>query len=223
MGWNHRSQKPAPHIRAPESVGNFSIFRGKKVGSVFWAFQQAGGVVPNMPAHPHETVQNMLAWMFARESLRRFIHQVEAREPDGAVLHDSGFWLYVTLNGYNPQGSTFLGSDPNNVRDGYHGTSLQCLNRIVATGLEIGPAVNGPPEKPTKGIFSYGFYSLWKTTGYAHYAAIDSSGWVWAPVIYLTLPVIDPAGRKVQLGDQQVSYPDTTRLHFFCTRCRSAA
>jgi len=215
MKWNPYSKKPAPHIRGEESEGNFTINRGCHARGKLYAYSQAGGIVTDAPTNPQATIENMMAWMFARDDLRRFIHGVELRESDCPHVNDSGFWLYVSLNGHNPQANTPVEAFGNGVRCGYHGTSLHCLNRIIATGLRIGPAENNPRGKSIKAIFSWGHFNAWKVTHYAHYAAIDNSGWVWAPVIYLTLPNSDPHNRKSQLGDQQLSYPDTTRLHVF--------
>jgi hypothetical protein len=62
-------------------------------------------------------------------------------------MNHSGFWLYVSLIGRNPQANTDVDAFMEGKRDGFHGTSLQCLNRIVPTGLTIGMAVNVPRGK----------------------------------------------------------------------------
>jgi hypothetical protein len=169
--------------------------------------------VATVVTHPHRTIQNMLAWLYARPALRSYIHAIEVREAGCSCMNDSGFWLYVSLNGRNPQANTDVEAFMEGKRDGFHGTSLQCLHRIVATGLTIGMAVNAPRGRAIQAIFSWGTENAWKITGYSHYAAIDDSGWVWAPSIYITLPVRDGLGRKSQIHDQQLSYPETTRLH----------
>jgi len=43
-----------------------------------------------------------------------------------------------------------------------------------------------------------------------HWANIDDSGWVWAPVLKLSLPDTDPDRRKSAITSQQLSYENTT-------------
>jgi hypothetical protein len=141
------SSKPAPYSRGEKSAGNVSINRGKHAYSYLEVFRRAGGTVATVVSHPHRTIQNMLAWLYARPALRSHNHAIEVREAGCSCMNHSGFWLYVSLIGRNPQANTDVDAFMEGKRDGFHGTSLQCLNRIVATGLTIGMAVNAPRGK----------------------------------------------------------------------------
>jgi len=105
-GGNDFSQKPVPHIRGEESEGNFTINRGCRARTKLDAYSQAGGIVTDAPTNPQTTIENMMAWMYARDDLRRLIHGVELRESNCPAMNDSGFRMYVTLNGQNPQANT---------------------------------------------------------------------------------------------------------------------
>jgi hypothetical protein len=109
-------------------------------------------------------------------------------------------------------------------RQTFHGTSLQCVHRIVATGLEIGMAVNCKESgKPRSGIFSHMAHASHLCLMYMLFAPLDDSGFLFAPLFELRNPAIDPHGRPSVLrrankdNNQRLSYPDTTtivKVHF---------
>ena len=213
--YNQYSQKPAPHIRGPTSEGNIGFNRGKRARWELLLYVQLGGVVIPGGEHPTCTTQNMLALLHARPGLRRAIVGVRYWEATGTccrALNDSGFWIELMLCDQRPMARPPAAATWTGVKDGYHGTSLQNLHRIIHEGLRVGMAENRPGGKSIKGIFSWPGLAVSNVAGYAHYANIDNSGWVWAPVIKLAIPDTDPDQRKSTLKYQQISYEDTTTI-----------
>ena len=137
----------------------------------------------------------------------------------GAITY--GSWLRLNLR----DREFTAGGTSANHRVTFHGTAFESLLRIIAKGMEVGPACKAQDSKEVRGVFGHKLEQNHLCQLYMQYSPFASNGWYFAPLLQLRSPNEDPQYRKTILkrkktNDQYISYPDcveveTVFAHYF--------
>ena len=142
-------------------------------------------------------------WLRARENLRCRLGLLTVCPPPWAETGGRGVWLNAPV---------LTGPIAGERITGYHGTSMHVLERAVGRGMESG--WNGLQRKGVLhlGVYFHVLERAQYCRNYMMFSALDSSGFLFAPVIEISAPAQDPQGRKTSLKtskvNQNLTYPD---------------
>ena len=146
-------------------------------------------------------------WTAARCNLRTRLGPWESRRPPWADNVMPGGWLHNRVADVTPAEGR---------RTGYHGTSMQMLERSMKQGMETG--WNGLLRKRTRhfGVYYHVLERAHLCHNYMMYSALDSTGFLFSPVIEISAPTPDPQGRREVVRtkgeNQNLTYPDVCRV-----------
>ena len=176
----------------------------------FWQWQENGGC---FGLHDRElgaaTFSDSLHHFIAgRPHLRSRVRSLTRARPAWEKHVIPGTWLYADVEGAANYASRL---------QGYHGTSMHMLERIMAQGLETG--WNGVVRRNIRRLGVY-FHILPRAHlchNYMLYSALDDTGFLISAVIHLSAPAWDPLGRMTSIATsnqpQNLTYPDVCHVH----------
>merc|ERR1712026_294522 len=100
---------------------------------------------------------------------------------------------------------------------GYHGTSMHMLERIMAKGLETGWTGVTRRKKLRLGVYFHILPRAHLCHNYMLYSALDDTGYLISAVIHMSAPDEDPLCRmtKITTSNQprNLTYPDVCHVH----------
>ena len=147
-------------------------------------------------------------WMAGRPHLHSRVRWLVQAEPAWAKLVFPGSWFYANVDDTSIDESRL---------EGFHGTTMHVLERIMAQGMETG--WTGVIQRKIRRLGVY-FHILARAHlchNYMLYSALDDTGFLISPVIHLSAPVVDPQKRLVSIKTsgqpQNLTYQDVCRVH----------
>ena len=203
--FRNRVQGPYP--------GVMSLQRGK------WTsmedFVAAGGIIGlNPPVHVHHELPVLCEWLAARQLMAARITSVEVVPPLTTEI-PPGTWVRAALR---PSGPTTTPKGPYN-HVGYHGTSMNNLNRTVVHGIQQGWSCIGEgTAKAVEGIYLHAEDAVDLCLTYALYTPLQETGYYYAPYLqvrYAYHPEEEwrpHKAKKAGRATQYVTYPDVSYM-----------
>ena len=207
--WNTLQDKPShPACRVHGDYPVTKLQRGNR-GS-FWKWQENGG---HLCLHNRElgaaTFSDSIHHFIAgRQHLRDRIRTLTEARPAWGNLVGPGTWLYADVDSAAIHDSR---------QQGYHGTTMHMLERVMAQGLETGWS-----GVVRRGILRLGvYYHLPNRAHLCHnymlYSALDATGFLISAVIHMSAPKQDPLGRMTNIPTsgqpQSLTYADVAQVH----------
>lgn len=151
---------------------------------------------------------NLQQWIAARANLRQRFGPLRNLRPPWAHQVMAGGWLYAPVAEDTPTTGQDL--------IGYHGSSMHVLERVARRGLENGWSGLVRDGREHLGIYFHEAHRGRLCHNYVLYSALDSTGFLVAPVICLRAPRPDPYYRKEMLRTsgqpQNLTYEDVCSI-----------
>ena len=207
--WSRVQNKPAgPACR---EAGPFPVIRLQRgSASSLEAWQEASGSFclddgQLGAALFSDSLQHFIA---ARRYLSTSLEPLQMRRPPWAREAMDGAWFFAEMR---------RGARETNRLEGFHGTSLHMLERMMAVGMEMG--WNGLTRNGHHylGVYFHVEVRAHLCHNYLLYSGLDRTGFLVAPVVCLSAPRSDPYGRKVVIRSSgwlsNLTYPDVCRIH----------
>ncbi|NBR26370.1 MAG: hypothetical protein EBU08_21825 [Micrococcales bacterium] len=178
--------------------------RGDRSSIVAWL--EGGGHLGCTPAASIAITAGWIlrSWINAREHLANRLMPFEEKVPPWQDI-GHGKWFVAAMRDVDIL--------PENRGEGFHGTSLHMLHRIVARGMEC--SISGVYVRGSKrfGVYHHVVERAHLCSNYMMYSALEhKSGFLYAPLIQIQYPVPDPLGRlhvvKRSSANQNLTYPD---------------
>ena len=176
----------------------------------FWKWQENGGCFGWKEhelgkANFSDSLHHFIA---GRSHLRSRVRSLTQARPAWEKHVMPGTWLYADVEGAANNASRL---------QGYHGTSMHMLERIMVQGLETG--WNGVCRRNTRRLGVY--YHLRTRAHLCHdfmlYSALDDTGFLISAVIHISAPTSDPLKRMTSIATsnppQNLTYPDVCHVH----------
>jgi hypothetical protein len=167
-------------------------------------------------------VEEIFGWMSQRSGILDQIGRVSLQCADNIEEDDAlhlagqgkGFWIKCELPDVDYKEKE--ARDVSVMVEGYHGTSLYSIWRMLMRGVDISFVTK--TSKSRKGHVA-GFYYHVKAQvssagGYMSYIPISNSGYVYGCLVQVRTPSTDPEFRPVSAGanNNRVCQPDCTRI-----------
>jgi hypothetical protein len=214
--WDANEGVPAPHIRRWSGDHPVIGLHGGKAKDLRrWA--SVGGSMGTENDSPHNALRTLVQWLSARPAIVNAVQTVSIEDPP-EVDFPIGWWVSLELAAVSESEAQTVAPG---LRRSYHATGLNSLQRILSMGMEPGFAINVDGGSFLQGVWSLAPQRSRLLTSYLLYSGLDSSGYLFAPVLELRSPEIDSHGRRTVLKrgtggkksrDQWLSYTDTTTV-----------
>jgi hypothetical protein len=199
----------AEHARGPvcRSEGSYPVMRLQRGDrSSITAWLQGGGHLGCTPAQSSATAASwwVRSWINAREHVANQLTSFdEAVPPWQDIGH--GKWFVAAMRNVEML--------PANRTEGFHGTSMHMLHRIVARGMESSVSGVFVRGQQRFGVYHHVVERAHLCSNYMMYSALEhKSGFMYAPLVQIQYPQPDPHGRlnvvRRSSANQNLTYPD---------------
>ena len=206
--WNKLAERPShPVCRTDGEYPVTQLQQGNRHS--FWQWQENGGCFgwnerALGAANFSDTLHHFIA---GRPHLRSRVRSLTHDRPAWEKHVIPGTWLYADVESAANNASRL---------QGYHGTSMHMLERIMAQGLETGWSGVTRPKKLRLGVYFHILPRAHLCHNYMLYSALDDTGYLISAVIHLSAPDEDPLSRMTKITAKQpqnLTYPDVCHVH----------
>ena len=207
--WNTLENRPSHPAGRVHGAHPVTPLQGSNPAS-FQQWQQHGGAfcLHDRDAGAQVFSDSIHHWMAGRPHIHSRVRSIVQAKPVWERQVFPGSWLYANVDDTSIDGTRL---------EGYHGTTMHMLERIMAQGMETGWTGVVRRKKHRSGIFFHVLARARLCHNYMLYSALDDTGFLISPVIHMSAPNVDPLYRLVSIASsgqpQNLTYPDVCRVH----------
>ena len=207
--WHELENRPShPACRVHGEYPVTKLQRGRQAS--FWQWHENGGCfcLHNRELGAVTFSNSVHHFVAARPGLSARVRSLAQALPAWHTLVAPGTWLYAEVDGAALTPSR---------QEGYHGTSMHALERVLAQAMETGWSGGVRRSVLRLGVYYHVAARAHLCHNYMLHWALDDTGFLISAMIHMSAPMTDPQGRMVSImtsgQPQSLTYADVAHVH----------